>query len=104
LIPDWTYFHCPGATLVNGQWPENQILIPDWTSFHCPGTTVRTNRQSNFRASCQLIFTHKMEGRCWQREKIDWQEARKFDCRLVRTIYIFCCPYWRVARKSNFDS
>jgi len=55
LIPDWTYFHCPGATLVCGQflffvvspqfsqdiskWPENQILIPDWAHFHCPGTT-----------------------------------------------------------------
>jgi len=27
-----------------------------------------------------------------EREKIDWQEPRKFDCRLVRTIFIFCCP------------
>jgi len=44
-----------------GEWPENQILIPDWTYFYCPGTTlardnkkikiVRTNRQSNFLAS-----------------------------------------------------
>jgi hypothetical protein len=24
LIPDWTYFHYPGATLI-GEWPENQI-------------------------------------------------------------------------------
>jgi len=23
-----------------GDWPENQILIPDWTYFHCPGTTL----------------------------------------------------------------
>jgi len=23
LIPDWTYFHCPGTTLV-GEWLENQ--------------------------------------------------------------------------------
>jgi len=22
-----------------GEWPENQILIPDWTYFHCPGAT-----------------------------------------------------------------
>jgi len=29
---------------------------------------------------------------CQEREKIDWQEPRKFDCRLVRTIFIFCCP------------
>jgi len=31
-------------------------------------------------------------GWCREREKIDWQEARKFDCRLVRTIFSFCCP------------
>jgi len=49
-------------------------------------------------------------GWCRQREKIDWQEVSKFDCRLVQTIFIFCCPSsiftsrWRVARKSNFDS
>jgi len=24
-----------------GEWPENQILIPDWTYFHCPGATLR---------------------------------------------------------------
>jgi len=28
-------------------------------------------------------------GWCREREKIDWQEPRKFDCRLVRTIFIF---------------
>jgi len=22
------------------EWPENQILIPDWTYLHCPGTTL----------------------------------------------------------------
>jgi len=27
----------------NGEWPENQILIPDWTYFHCPGTTLVMN-------------------------------------------------------------
>jgi len=58
---------------VVGEWRENQILIPDWTYFHCPGATLRL-------------------GWCRQREKIDWQETRKFDCRLVRTIFIFCCP------------
>jgi len=25
---------------VIGEWPENQILIPDWTYFHCPGATL----------------------------------------------------------------
>jgi len=23
-----------------GEWPENQILIPDWPYFHCPGATL----------------------------------------------------------------
>jgi len=23
-----------------GEWRENQILIPDWTYFHCPGATL----------------------------------------------------------------
>jgi len=25
---------------VFSEWPENQVLIPDWTYFHCPGTTL----------------------------------------------------------------
>jgi len=25
---------------VIGERPENQILIPNWTYFHCPGTTL----------------------------------------------------------------
>jgi len=25
---------------VVGDWLENQILIPDWTYFHCPGATL----------------------------------------------------------------
>jgi len=24
LIPDWTYFYCPGTALKIGEWPENQ--------------------------------------------------------------------------------
>jgi len=23
-----------------GEWPQNQILIPDWTYFHCPAATL----------------------------------------------------------------
>jgi len=32
-----------------GEWLENQILIPDWTYFHCPGATLvlHTVRVSN---------------------------------------------------------
>jgi len=44
------------------------------------------------------------EGWCRQREKIDWQEHRKFDCRLVRTIFIFLNFLKTLARKSNFHS
>jgi len=29
-----------------GKWPENQILIPDWTYFHCPGASLPINRMS----------------------------------------------------------
>jgi len=28
------------STILIGEWPENHILIPDWTYFHCPGTTL----------------------------------------------------------------
>jgi len=28
------------------EWPENQILIPDWVYFHCPGATLtRDNKK-----------------------------------------------------------
>jgi len=46
-------------------------------------------------------------GWCRQREKIDWQEPRKFDCWLVWTIFIFCCPLgWRQdnRNRSNQES
>jgi len=47
-----------------------------------------------------------------QREKIDWQETRKFDCRLVRAIFNIYCrssiftrqDIGEWARKSSFDS
>jgi len=64
---------------------------------------VRSNQQSNLRTSCQSIFSlprHLLfflffrcrQGWCRQREKSDWQEEPKFDYRLERTIFIFCCP------------
>jgi len=30
-------FCCPSSIFTR---PENQILIPDWTDFHCPGATL----------------------------------------------------------------
>jgi len=34
-------FCCPSSISQDiGEWPQNQILIPDWTYFHCPGTTL----------------------------------------------------------------
>jgi len=30
-----------------GDWPENQILIPDWTNFHCPGATLVLEEQKS---------------------------------------------------------
>jgi len=33
------------------EWPEIQILIPDWTYFHCPGTTLAlaVSKKKNYR-------------------------------------------------------
>jgi len=31
---------------VVGEWPENQILIPDWTYFYCPGATLQDNKKT----------------------------------------------------------
>jgi len=36
----------------------------------------------------QIIFIYLWVGRCRKREKFDWQEAPKFDCPLVRTIFV----------------
>jgi len=53
--------------------------------------------------SLEGVVGHNCEtlslGWCREREKIDWQEARKFDCRLVRTIFIFVVP-----RKFSLDA
>jgi len=80
LIPDWTYFHCPGTTLKFdcwlvrtififcclssiftsrwrlGEWPENQILIPDWTYFHCPGTPSKSNTKNPTQINQKKTF------------------------------------------------
>jgi len=45
LIVGWSgqflFFVVPRQfSQVVGEWPENQILIPNWTYFHCPGTTL----------------------------------------------------------------
>jgi len=37
-------------SLVNfPKWPENQILIPDWTCFHCPAATLTKTAQRLFQ-------------------------------------------------------
>jgi len=44
LIVSWQkifIFCCPPQFSQDiGKWPQNQILILDWTYFHCPGTTL----------------------------------------------------------------
>jgi len=36
----WTIFIFCWSLQDIGEWPENQILIPDWTYFHSPGVTL----------------------------------------------------------------
>jgi len=33
-----------------GEWPQNQILIPNWTYFHCPGTTLAKEAEENLQS------------------------------------------------------
>jgi len=40
----WTVFIFCHFSQDIGEWPENQILIPDWTYFHCPGATLVLER------------------------------------------------------------
>jgi len=92
---DWQeifIFCCPGSIFqVVGEWLENQILIPDWTYFHCPGTSLAIPGQK-LNYGPKFLPPYPELGWCQEREKIDWQEVCKFDCWLVRTIFIFCCP------------
>jgi len=62
----------------------------EWQSLSLEGG-VKAGRNLIGRNLINLIVGWSV-GWCRQREKIDWQEARKFDCQLVRTIFIFCCP------------
>jgi len=41
------------------EWLENQILIPDWTYFHCPGATLKQDKIKPPLLSTGLI-TKKM--------------------------------------------
>jgi len=52
LIVGWSgeflFFVVPGQfSQAVGKWPENQILIPDWTYFHCPGATLMVPGMKN---------------------------------------------------------
>jgi len=65
-------------------WVQLQDLVVALFGDHCQDNGNRSNQKSfDFLAARQLEW-------CRQREKNDWQEPRKFDCRLVRTIFIFC--------------
>jgi len=52
---------------------------------------------NDFQANLPEGIQKALNYGCAGREKIDWQEARKFDSRLVRTIFIFCCPSSKVS-------
>jgi len=38
-----------------GKWQENQILIPDWTYFHCPGATLMKKLKKKFQAKLEPL-------------------------------------------------
>jgi len=56
LIVGWSgrflFFVVPQFSQGIGEWPENQILIPDWTYFHCPGTTLVLFRNTTLFYRC----------------------------------------------------
>jgi len=61
-----------------GEWLENQILIPDWTYFHCPGATQVDGVSACMQASLfpwqggDIAKTHllgdRVEDAWWTRE------------------------------------
>jgi len=51
-VDDFYFFVVPHQFSQDiGKWPENQILIPDWTYFHCPGTTLIIDDAQSLPAS-----------------------------------------------------
>jgi len=38
-----------------GEWPQNQILIPGWTYFHCPGATLFLHRTKHHRLTASHL-------------------------------------------------
>jgi len=44
-----------------GEWPENQILIPDWTYSHCPGATLPV-ASFHWQQWIELVLTIIFEG------------------------------------------
>jgi len=50
----------------SGEWPENQILIPDWTYFHCPGATLLNEGGSDiFPTTKPSLISSGREQRKW---------------------------------------
>jgi len=47
---------------VVGEWLENQILIPDWTYFYCPGTTLGKNSKRNCSTLPSKKSSSRLEG------------------------------------------
>jgi len=48
-----------------GEWPENQILIPDWTYFHCPGATLLNHRKQFFSLFLYSAFSLRQRHNEW---------------------------------------
>jgi len=48
LLPVHIFVVLHQFSQVVGEWLENQILIPDWTYFYCPGTTLTLIHRNQF--------------------------------------------------------
>jgi len=73
------------------------LEIQERSCLHSPSLILIFNYEADTKAAIWQRAPSEKLGlltilHLGQREKIDWQEPRKFDCRLVRTIFIFLWP------------
>jgi len=91
-FPRYDFLLVPEVKKCSGQGLSGRIKMAQ-TRFFCQKKEfpVRGNKIAQTDPVWKNLASQELVW-CWQRGKNDWQEARKFDCQLVQTIFIFCCP------------